>query len=107
MSAAQLCACILFAVGILSPSVSTADIVTDWNQKAGACVLEAKIYPFAGTRAMAIVHTAMFDGIILNEAKAPNPCVLPQPVMPSPLAQARHNQALGSSVGRFSLSRAA
>jgi hypothetical protein len=26
-------------------------------------VLEAKIYPFAGTRVMAIVHTAMFDAI--------------------------------------------
>jgi hypothetical protein len=63
MSTAQLRACILFALGILFPSVSVADVVTDWNQSAGACVLEAKIYPFAGTRVMAIVHTAMFDAI--------------------------------------------
>jgi hypothetical protein len=63
MSIAQLRACILFALGILFPSVSVADVVTDWNQSAGACVLEAKIYPFAGTRVMAIVHTAMFDAI--------------------------------------------
>lgn len=63
MSAAQLRACILFAVGILFPSLSVADVVTEWNQKAGACLLEAKIYPFAGTRVMAIVHTAMFDAI--------------------------------------------
>src|SRR5271165_302842 len=63
MSAAQLYACILFAVTILFPRVSAADVVTEWNQKAGASVLEAKIYPFAGTRVMAIVHTAMFDAI--------------------------------------------
>jgi len=63
MSTAQLRACILLALGILFPSVSVADVVTDWNQSAGACVLEAKIYPFAGTRVMAIVHTAMFDAI--------------------------------------------
>jgi len=63
MSTAQLRACILFALGILFPSVSVADVVTDWNQSAGACVLEAKIYPFAGTRVMAIVHTAMFDAV--------------------------------------------
>src|SRR6516162_3174886 len=63
MSTAQLRACILFTLGILFPSVSVADVVTDWNQSAGACVLEANIYPFAGTRVMAIVHTAMFDAI--------------------------------------------
>jgi hypothetical protein len=63
MSTAQLRACILFTLGILFPSVSVADVVTEWNQSAGACVLEAKIYPFAGTRVMAIVHTAMFDAI--------------------------------------------
>src|SRR5271157_3514202 len=62
MSAAQLRVCIL-AVAILLPSPSTADVVTEWNQKAGASVLEAKIYPFAGTRVMAIVHSAMFDAI--------------------------------------------
>ena len=62
MSAAQFRVCIL-AVAILFPSPSTADVVTEWNQKAGASVLEAKIYPFAGTRVMAIVHSAMFDAI--------------------------------------------
>jgi hypothetical protein len=62
MSVAQLRVCIL-AVAILFPSPSTADVVTEWNQKAGASVLEAKIYPFAGTRVMAIVHSATFDAI--------------------------------------------
>jgi PAP2 superfamily len=63
MSAGRLYACVLFAVAILFPPVSAADVVTEWNQKAGASVLEAKILPFAGTRVMAIVHTAMFDAI--------------------------------------------
>jgi hypothetical protein len=63
MGAAHLRAGLLFVVAIVFPRASTADVVTEWNQRAGACVLEAKMYPFAGTRVMAIVHTAMFDAI--------------------------------------------
>lgn len=63
MSCPQIRACALFAIALVCRSVSVADMVTEWNQKAGACVLEAKIYPFAGTRVMAIIHTAMFDAI--------------------------------------------
>jgi hypothetical protein len=64
MSFAQFCACILIAVGLLFQSVSAAvDVVTEWNEKANAAVLEAKVLPFAGTRVMAIVHAAMFDAI--------------------------------------------
>ena len=63
MRVAKLRACILLAVAVVFPSICDADIVTDWNQKAGASVLEAKIFPFAGTRVMAIMHTAMFDAI--------------------------------------------
>ena len=63
MSATQFRACIFFAVISFLSSVSAADVVTEWNQKAEAAALEAKVYPFAGTRVMAIVHTAMFDAI--------------------------------------------
>jgi hypothetical protein len=63
MSAAQLRASILFALALLCSSASAADVVTEWNQKADASILEAKILPFAGTRVMAIMHTAMFDAI--------------------------------------------
>jgi hypothetical protein len=63
MSAVQVRAWILFAIATLAPLVCAADVVTEWNQRAGASVLEAKIYPFTGTRVMAIVHTAMFDAI--------------------------------------------
>jgi hypothetical protein len=63
MNTAQLRIVILFAVTIFSPCVCTADVVTEWNEKAGACVREANIPGFASTRPMAIVHTAMFDAI--------------------------------------------
>src|SRR5215469_9374705 len=63
MSRTQFRASFLFATVSLFPFMSAADVVTEWNQKAGACLLEAKVYPFAGTRVMAIVHTAMFDAI--------------------------------------------
>src|ERR1700690_341828 len=63
MKSVQLRVGILLAIAITFPFVCSADVVTEWNQKAGASVLEAKIYPFAGTRVMAIVHTAMFDAI--------------------------------------------
>src|SRR5215470_6492822 len=63
MSTAQLRACLLFVVASLFPSLSFGDVVTEWNQQANTCVVEAKIFPFAGTRVMAIVHTSMFDAI--------------------------------------------
>jgi len=63
MSRTQFRACILFAAMSFFRSMYAADVVIEWNQKAGACVLDAKIYPFAGTRVMAIVHTAIFDAI--------------------------------------------
>src|SRR6516165_5274723 len=63
MRAAQFRACLFFAIISFLSSVSAADVVTEWNQKAEAAALEAKMYPFAGTRVMAIVHTAMFDAI--------------------------------------------
>src|SRR5215471_7982948 len=63
MSMNQLRALVLLAVAMVFSTVSAADVVTDWNEKANASVLEAKIAPFAGTRPMAIVQTAMFDAI--------------------------------------------
>ena len=63
MRTAQLRVSVLFAVAILLPAASVADVVTQWNEQAGACLLEAKSLPFVGTRVMAIVHTAMFDAV--------------------------------------------
>jgi len=63
MSALRFRASVLIVVAILARPVFAADVVIDWNQEANASVLEAKVYPFAATRVMAIVHTAMFDAI--------------------------------------------
>jgi hypothetical protein len=57
MGSARLRSCVLVALAILVPSISIADVVVEWNQKANACVLEGKMYPFVGTRVMAIVHS--------------------------------------------------
>ena len=63
MGSARFRICVLSAATVVIPSVLPADVVIDWNQKANACVLEAKMYPFVGTRVMAIVHASMFDAI--------------------------------------------
>jgi hypothetical protein len=63
MSTVQLRAWILAAAMLVAPAASAADVVTEWNQKAGAAVLEAKVYPFVGGRDMSMVHVAMFDAI--------------------------------------------
>lgn len=88
MNAAQLLrTCILLAVATFFPSLSAGDVVTEWNQQAGACVLEAKIFPFAGTRVMAIIHTAMFDAINSVEGRyAPYKFKVSAPVGASPEA---------------------
>jgi hypothetical protein len=63
MSTIQVRTWILAAAISLVPAVSAADVVTEWNQKAGAALAEAKLYPFMGSRAMSLVHVAMFDAI--------------------------------------------
>jgi hypothetical protein len=53
----------LLALAFTLSAVSTADVVTDWDQKTEASIAEGKQLPFVGTRTMAIVHVAMFDAI--------------------------------------------
>jgi hypothetical protein len=62
-------------------------VVIEWNQKANACVLEAKMYPFVGTRVMAIVHSSMFDAINSIEGRyTPYKFKVPAPTNSSPEA---------------------
>lgn len=63
MSTVQVRAWILAVAMLAAPAASAADVVTEWNQKAGAALAEAKVYPFVGTRTMSLVHVAMFDAI--------------------------------------------
>jgi len=56
--------CWLFALAMLASStVASPDAVTEWNQRAANCALEAKQFPFVATRTLAMVHTAMFDAM--------------------------------------------
>lgn len=87
MGPARLRSCVLVALAILVPSISIADVVIEWNQKANACVLEAKMYPFVGTRVMAIVHSSMFDAINSIEGRyTPYKFKVPAPTNSSPEA---------------------
>lgn len=63
MSTVRFLAWILAAAMMVAPAADAGDVVTDWNQKAEAAVLEAKVYPFVAGRAMSLVHVAMFDAI--------------------------------------------
>ena len=48
-----------------------ADVVTDWNLKAGEFVGEAKLGTPPATRVMAIVQTAVFDAAVAASKRAP------------------------------------
>lgn len=51
---------VVVAVWLASPLVQ-ADVVTDWNVKAGEIVVEARLGPPPAYRVMAIVHTAVYE----------------------------------------------
>jgi hypothetical protein len=63
MTAAAFCRKLVLVSLLLVPVVVTADVVSDWNEKALACTREAKQLPFVATRTMALVHTAVFDAV--------------------------------------------
>jgi hypothetical protein len=46
---------------LLVGSIARADVVTDWNVKANAIVVEAKLGPAPGWRVLAIVDTAVYE----------------------------------------------
>jgi hypothetical protein len=49
------------AVSLLPGPMARADVVTDWNVKAGELVFEAKLGAPPANRVMAIVHTAVYE----------------------------------------------
>src|SRR5580692_251146 len=63
MSAACLSRWFLFLAVLVAPAMVSADVVTEWNERALACTTMAKQPPFTATRTMAMVHTAMFDAV--------------------------------------------
>src|SRR5712692_4795391 len=57
----QQIALLVVAASVLAGPVARADVVTDWNVKAGDIVVEAKLGPPPANRALAIVHTAVYE----------------------------------------------
>jgi len=53
---------VLAAASIASPAAS-ADAVCDWNSRAGEIVVAARMGPPPANRAMAIVHTAVYEAV--------------------------------------------
>ena len=54
----QQIALLVVAASLLAAPMALADVVTDWNIKAGEIVVEAKLGPPPANRVLAIVHTA-------------------------------------------------
>jgi hypothetical protein len=50
-------------LSLFIPLITSADVVTEWNEIAGASATTAKQLPFEASRTMAIVHTAIFDAV--------------------------------------------
>ncbi len=53
---------VLFLMTLGSPNVM-ADVVTDWNQRAGDIVVNANIGPLPAERALAIVQTSVYEAV--------------------------------------------
>ena len=57
----QMALLMVITASLLASSMARADVVTDWNIKASAIVVEAKLGPAPGWRVLAIVHTAVYE----------------------------------------------
>jgi hypothetical protein len=64
--------CTLIAMALATGALHVrADVVTDWNQKAGEIVVEAKLGTPPANRVMAIVQTAVFDAAVAAYKRVP------------------------------------
>ncbi len=54
-------ALLVVAASLLAAPMARADVVTEWNIKAGVIVVEAKLGPAPSYRVLAIVHTAVYE----------------------------------------------
>jgi hypothetical protein len=59
----QQIALLVVAASLLAAPMALADVVTDWNIKAGEIVVEAKLGPPPANRVLAIVHTAVYEAV--------------------------------------------
>ena len=59
LSTPALCAVVLFSA--VPPA--GADVVTEWNAVAVSAIRDLRVSPPAGSRALAMVHTAIYDAV--------------------------------------------
>ena len=52
---------IVAAAAFTLPAWAAADSITEWNERTFACTVMAKQGPYPASRALAMVHVAMFD----------------------------------------------
>ena len=65
---------IALSAALLAGSVgANADVITDWNAKAGELVVEAKLGTPPANRVLAIVQTAVYDGVNTITGRYPAP----------------------------------
>src|SRR6185436_10780968 len=57
----QQIAVLVVAASLLAAPMALADVVTDWNVKAGEIVVEARLGPPPANRVLAIVHAAVYE----------------------------------------------
>jgi len=56
-------ALLIVAISMLAAPMARADVVTDWNVKAGEIVMAAKLGPQPANRVLAIVNTAVYEAV--------------------------------------------
>ena len=54
-------ASLAFAASLFASPMASADVVTDWNIKAGEIIVDARIAPPPANRVFAIVQTAVYE----------------------------------------------
>lgn len=59
LSTSALCAVVLFG----AVSLASADVVTEWNQVAVSTIRDLRVSPPAASRALAILHAAIYDAV--------------------------------------------
>src|SRR5690242_4575220 len=86
---------ILLALGCCAGPAS-ADVISDWNEKAVAFVTP-RMTPPAAQRVMAIMHVAMFDAVNSIERRY-RPCLVQLPADAGALPQAAAAAAAGAAL---------
>jgi len=56
-------ASLIFAASLITSPVASADAVCDWNTQAGVIIVSARMGPPPANRAMAVVHTAVYEAV--------------------------------------------